>query len=89
MTTPWVIRTTKRFQREIRRLDPVVQRRVTRELDAVAAMHDPRSRGKALTGELRGYWRYRMGDYRVIVDIRDHELCLIALTVGHRSEVYA
>ena len=40
-------------------------------LDEVCELDDPRSRGKGLTGDLAGYWRYRIGDYRVLVEVRD------------------
>jgi hypothetical protein len=47
-----------------------------------------RARGKALTGDLAGYWRYRIGDYRVLVEIRDETLVIVAITLGHRSGIY-
>lgn len=47
----------------------------------------PRQRGKGLTGDLAGYWRYRIGDWRVVVEIRDEELVIIAIGLGHRSKI--
>lgn len=41
-----------------------------------------------MTGNLRGLWRYRVGDYRIVCDIRDEALVIIAIDLGHRSEVY-
>ena len=81
------VRLTPGFAKQLSKLDGAVQRRVAALLDAVAQSSDPRQHGKALTGE-RGYWRYRVGDYRLIVDIRDDEACVIALTIGRRSQVY-
>lgn len=52
------------------------------------SLEDPRDAGKALTGNLRTYWRYRVGDYRVICEIRDTELVIVAVEIGHRREVY-
>ena len=49
---------------------------------------NPRSIGKALTGDKNDYWRYRVGNYRLIVEIHDKELIVLAITFGHRSEVY-
>lgn len=63
-------------------------RRVKTYLDAVCELEDPRQKGKGLTGDLAGYWRYRVGDWRVIVQIRDEELVVIAIGIGHRSEIY-
>ncbi|MGU5559680.1 type II toxin-antitoxin system RelE family toxin, partial [Aeromonas caviae] len=43
---------------------------------------------RPLTGNWRTYWRYRVGDYRVVCEIRDNELVIVAVLIGHRSEVY-
>lgn len=49
---------------------------------------DPRALGKALMAQYSGLWRYRIGDYRLICQIRDQDLIILALTVGHRREIY-
>ena len=49
---------------------------------------NPRLQGKALVGDKSGYWRYRVGDYRIIVRIEDSKLLIIAISIAHRSEVY-
>lgn len=49
---------------------------------------NPRSTGKALTSDKNGHWRYRVGNYRLIVEIHDKELIVLTITFGHRSEVY-
>lgn len=49
---------------------------------------DPRSQGKALTGNKKGLWRYRIGNYRAICEIDDGKLIVLVLSVGHRREVY-
>ncbi|MGP6489480.1 type II toxin-antitoxin system RelE family toxin [Duffyella gerundensis] len=54
----------------------------------VAAAADPRQSGKPLKGELGEFWRYRVGDYRILCEIRDDELIILAATIGHRREVY-
>jgi mRNA interferase RelE/StbE len=65
-----------------------VLRRVKAYLDEVCELDDPRSRGKGLTEDLAGYWRYRIGDYRVLFEVRDDGLVIIAITLGHRSGIY-
>lgn len=49
---------------------------------------EPRQFGKALKGNLRDYWRYRIGKYRVIVSINDDELIVLTIDVGHRKDIY-
>lgn len=72
----------------MRKLDKQVAARIFEELDEVAALDDPRSRGKALTGNLSGLWRYRVGDYRIVCDIEDGVLVILVVDVAHRSRIY-
>lgn len=74
--------------RQLRKLDRQLARRIIDYLDEVAGLDDPRSRGKGLVGDRAGVWRYRVGDYRALCEIRDSELVIVALTVGHRREAY-
>ena len=57
-------------------------------LEDVAALDDPRARGKALTGKFSGFWRYRVGDWRVIAKIEHGRLLIIVVSIGNRREVY-
>ena len=50
---------------------------------------NPRQHGKGLTANRSGQWRYRIGDYRLICEIKDNELVILALSVGHRREIYS
>ncbi len=84
----WALETSPQFDKAARKLDRQVVRRVKAYLDEVCELDDPRSRGKSLTGDLAGYWRYRIGDYRVLVEVREAELVIIAITLGHRSGIY-
>jgi mRNA interferase RelE/StbE len=56
--------------------------------ERVASLEDPRSIGKALTGPLGRFWRYRVGDYRVICKIQDSVLCVLVVQIGNRREIY-
>ena len=49
---------------------------------------NPRAYGKALKGNRKGYWRYRVGDYRIIADIQDDKIVIIITDVGHRGDIY-
>jgi mRNA interferase RelE/StbE len=86
----WTIRLADTARKQLAKLDPQVARRIMTFLSSKIAMaDDPRSLGHALKGEALGeYWRYRVGDYRILCDIRDAELVILALTIGHRREVY-
>jgi len=72
----------------MRKLDKEMARRIRTYMDDVLGSGDPRSRGRGLSGPLAGYWRYRIGDYRVVAAIEDGQLTVIALDIDHRSVVY-
>lgn len=86
--TRWRLRTSPQFDKVARRLDRPVLRRIRAYLDEVCQLDDPRERGKGLTGDLSGYWRYWIGDWRVVAEIPDEELVIIAIGLGHRSKIY-
>ena len=83
------VETTSRFDREFKRLDRYTQRILKAWIEKnLMGCENPRSQGKALTGNLKGLWRYRIGDYRLLCEIEDDRLVILALSVGHRSDVY-
>jgi mRNA interferase RelE/StbE len=86
----WRIEFSPAIEKEFSKLDPQIAKRITSFLrNRIAALEDPRSIGEALTGSALGkLWKYRVGDYRVICDIQDNKLTILALRVGHRREVY-
>ena len=57
-------------------------------MNEIASLDNPRSRGKALTSNLSGLWRYRVGDYRILCRIHDDKLVITVIEIGHRSTVY-
>ena len=84
----WTISYTKTFQKEVRKLDKPIQKKVKSFFDDLENTEDPRSKGKALTQNLSGLWRYRIEDFRIICEIRDEELVILTLRIGHRSKIY-
>ena len=83
------VEVTPRFEREFKKLDRYTQRILKAWIQKnLVDCENPREHGKGLTANLKGLWRYRIGDYRLICDIQDDELVILALTVGHRSEIY-
>lgn len=78
-----------RFKREFRKLDKYTQKIIRAWIDKnLVNCEDLRKHGKGLTANRSGHWRYRIGDYRLICSIEDERLVILALTVGHRSEIY-
>jgi mRNA interferase RelE/StbE len=84
----WTIEFERHAVQQLKKLDKPVARKITDYLEDVGKSGQPRGRGKALTGTLAGLWRYRIGDYRVIVDINDDVMVILAIEVGHRSGIY-
>lgn len=84
------VRYSDGFARDLRRLDPQIAKRILRFLtDRVDGTDDPRVFGAALQGSrFEGLWRYRVGDWRIVVEIQDDELIVLALQAGHRREIY-
>jgi len=84
----WTLLTDHDFDRALRRLDRPTQRVILARLLALTELEDPRVRLRPLTGPLAGLWRYRIGDVRVIIDVRVAEVVLVALDVGRRDSIY-
>ena len=83
------VETTPRSEKEFRKFDRYTQRMLKAWIDKnLVDCVDPRAHGKDLTANRSGQWRYRIGDYRLLCLIEDEELVILALTVGHRREVY-
>jgi mRNA interferase RelE/StbE len=56
--------------------------------EKLACSPDPKKIGKKLSGNLSKYWRYRVGDYRIICELIDQELIILAVRISHRKDVY-
>ncbi|MGO4958436.1 type II toxin-antitoxin system RelE family toxin [Luteococcus sp. Sow4_B9] len=85
----WKVEYAPRAAKAIRKLDKPVARRIFDGVERLATLDDPTASCKALTGPLAGLWRLRIGDYRVVLDIRRGDVVIIALDLGHRSTIYA
>ena len=85
----WTVEFLAPAEKTLKKLDRLWQMAILDYLeDEIAVLDDPRTRGKAPTGEKRGLWPYRVGDYRVICEIEDARLTILAVAIGHRSQVY-
>jgi mRNA interferase RelE/StbE len=86
----WRIEFADSAAKQLRKLDPQVAKRILTFLrDRVAPLDDPRAIGEALRGkELGDFWKYRVGDWRVIADIEDGVVLITVVRIGNRREVY-
>jgi len=79
---------TETVKKQLKKLDAAISKRVLDYLEQIELLDNPRSRGKALTSNLSGLWRYRVGDYRILCRIRDDKLIITVIEIAHRSTVY-
>ena len=86
----WKIELDPAVERELDKLDPQIARRILKLLfERLAVLDDPRSIGEALKGARLGeFWKYRVGDYRIIANIEDGALTILIVRIGNRREVY-
>lgn len=86
----WLIEFDDASKKDLAKLDKQTARRITSFLrERVAVLDDPRSIGDALKGsKLGAFWKYRVGDYRIITSIEDGALRILVVRVGNRREVY-
>ena len=79
---------TKASKKQLKKLDSSISKRILDYLEQLELIDDPRSRGKALTSNLSGLWRYRVGDYRILCRIYDDKLVITVIEIAHRSTIY-
>ncbi|MEI8094666.1 MAG: type II toxin-antitoxin system RelE/ParE family toxin [Spirochaetales bacterium] len=85
----WNVELSATAEKRLRKLDRQWQAAILDYLeDEIAPLPDPRSKGKALVGDKKGLWRFRVADFRVICDVRDSQLVILAVAIGHRKNVY-
>ncbi|MEJ0074232.1 MAG: type II toxin-antitoxin system RelE/ParE family toxin [Alphaproteobacteria bacterium] len=88
-TAGWRVEFDRAAARDLRKLGAEAEQRVLKYLrERIAGAQDPRRLGHALTGDRKGLWRYRVGDYRIVASIEDDRFVVLVVTVGHRREVY-
>ena len=85
----WHLEFSKRADKQLSKMDPGVRRIIVAWLlKNIDGCVDPRAHGKGLTANRSGKWRYRVGDYRILCEIRDEELVVLAIEIGHRRDIY-
>ena len=84
----WRAELSPRALKQLRKLDKPTARRIIEYLRETASGEDPRSRGRGLTGNLAGLWRYHVSNYRIIACIEDDELLILAINIDHWARIY-
>ena len=84
----WTVSFDPKAIKELEKLDRAIQRRIVSLLQRLQRIDDPRTTGKPLHGDRAGFWRYRIGNYRLICYLDDEALLVRVLRVGHRKDVY-
>ena len=85
----WQIELTEQARKQLKKIGHNEAKRITEYLrKRIMPLEDPRQLGKPLQGELSIFWRYRVGDYRLICEIQDDELIVLVVQLGHRKGIY-
>lgn len=88
MSSQWSVHFDEGFRKDLKKLDKPAASRVIDAVERLGDFDTPQAHCKALTGQFSGLWRYRVGDYRVIIDFDKTRVVIVALEVAHRSKVY-
>lgn len=84
----WTLEFDATARKQLRKLPKDIGGRILDGLEIVAAAENPRDKGKSMTGDWAGHWRYRIGDYRAIARIEDSRMVILVVALGHLREVY-
>lgn len=84
----WQIEWVDAAKKDFSKLGHNTQMQIYRYLQERVLTGNPRDQGKPLAGRLAGLWRYRVGDYRVLCRIKNSEVTILIVAVGHRSVIY-
>ena len=85
----WAVSFTPTAEKTFGKLDRPLQRRIQKFIDTrLQTDDDPRRLGEAYTGPLKGYWKYRIGDHRLVCEIKDKVVRILVIAIGDRKEVY-
>lgn len=75
-------------RKEFLKFDRDIQIQILRYIEKIKTLENPRDIGKSLAGDLKNYWRYRVGNYRLVCKIKDDELLIVIIHIGHRNKIY-
>jgi mRNA interferase RelE/StbE len=84
----WTVELSKLADSNLKSLDKPIRTQIRNFIRRLQETTNPRSFGKALVGEFKGLWRYRVGDYRLLCEIQDNQLVILVVEIEHRSKIY-
>ena len=84
----WRVEFSEKADKQLLALDKPIRERIRNFVKNLQELPNPRMRGEPLTGNLSDFWKYRIGDYRLICRIGDNGFVVLVIKIGHRSEVY-
>ncbi|NBV06291.1 MAG: type II toxin-antitoxin system RelE/ParE family toxin [Proteobacteria bacterium] len=84
----WTILLSDKVKKQLSKLDQQSKSDILNFLYQDKLHQSPKSSGKNLRGNLKKFWRYRVGDYRIICEMKNSELVVLVIDVGHRNKVY-
>jgi mRNA interferase RelE/StbE len=85
----WTVEIGDLAEKQLRKLDAPVRARILDYLsERIEGCKNPRHFGEPLKGNKAGWWRYRVGDYRIICQIQDQKVTVLVLAIGHRRDIY-
>lgn len=84
----WKVEVSKSASKELKKIGHTNAKKIIFYLKELEKLDNPRAKGKELKGSFKDFWRYRVGDLRVICEIKDDKLIVLVLKVGHRKNIY-
>ena len=84
----WTIKFDKKAAKDLEKLDKVTQKQIEKFILKLSKLKNPRKEGQALKGNLKLFWRYRVGNYRLMCTIEDHVLMVVIIYIKHRKDIY-
>ena len=82
------VKYSEKALKSLKKLDKYRQKLIITYMDNIEKLEEPRARGKASSANLKGFWRYRVSDYRIICEIKDNELIICVIDIDYRKQIY-
>lgn len=84
----WTVTVGNKALKNLQKLSKPIKEQIDVFIQKLETLENPRILGKSLQGNLNDYWCYRVGDYRLLCEIKDNQLVILVIEIGHRRDVY-